>query len=81
MLDDPVFYNRMGQFKRSLDATHTESSLLDSESLVMPGTPPKNWYKNLDKFNKTLMHSPKNAKHNPHHLTTGKTLFNYGLYY
>ncbi|XP_043472717.1 uncharacterized protein LOC122505274 [Leptopilina heterotoma] len=68
--NDPVFYNRMGQFKRSLDATHTESSHFDSESLVSAGTPPKNWHKNLDKFNKTLMHSP--AKRNPHHLNTGQ---------
>lgn len=48
----------MGTFKRSLDVTQTGSlSELNPESILAEGTPPKNWYKDLKKYNESLTDS------------------------
>ncbi|XP_051175552.1 dentin sialophosphoprotein-like isoform X2 [Leptopilina boulardi] len=48
----------MGTFKRSLDVTQTGSlSELTPESILAEGTPPKNWYKDLKKYNESLTDS------------------------
>lgn len=64
-----------GIFRRSLNPNNTaeSSTILDSGSMLTTDSPPKNWYKDLDKYEKSMRFSSENQ--NPRHATIGKKFY------